>query len=929
MGKSLLVQRFLEGLAEREQVVVLTGRCYEQESVPYKALDSLVDALSRYLRRLPAHKVDELMPRHVSALARLFPVLRRVEAASAAADLEMRRTAMGQPFTPKHGAEAAAEELRRFDEVPDLQELRRRAFGALRELLARLGDRVPLVLYIDDLQWGDADSAALLSDLLRPPDPPVLLLLCSYRSEYAAKSPCLRTLLGSRTPSGAAPDRAELAVEELSLAEARTLALELLGRDDPAAAAEAEVIARESGGSPYFVGELVQYLRGGAELPGRTAAEKITLEDVLWRRVAGLPEAARRLLEVVTVSGRPLRQGDAYRAAELSAADRTPLAVLRVGHLVRSSGPGERDEVEPYHDRIRETVTAHLSAGRLQDHHRRLAGTLEASGHADPETLAVHFHGAGELTRAGHYYAAAAGEAAEALAFDRAAELYRLSLDLRPLAGAEGRDLRTRLGDALAHAGRGVEAAREYLAVAETADGAERMEVERRAAYHYLVSGRYDDGQEAMRRVLSRVGLRLPPSPRRALLSLLCRRALLWLRGLRFRERSADAISPEERARIDITWSASVGLTVLDTIRAADFQTRNLLLALRAGEPYRLARALAWEAAHVGVAGASVQGYIDRLLGTAEEIARRIDNPHHAQGLIALARGTSLHFQGHWLESRAQCERAERLFRDHCTGVAWEIDTAQSFICWSLTITGDVSELARRLPVLVKEARERGDLYVESNVSTYCAPLVWMAADDPEGGRRTVHDVMGRWSQRGFHSQHYMATDGLTRLDLYGGAWAAAWERLTTNWPAIKRALLLRVESVRIQLLELRARCALAVARTARDPRPFWQAAAKDLRRLEREKSPWARGLAELTRASLVAARGDRADALRLLEAAVVSLDAAGLLLFAAAARRRWGELLGGGHGRDLVAQANALMAEQNVQNPDRMTACFTPGFPV
>ncbi|HEX4460283.1 MAG TPA: serine/threonine-protein kinase, partial [Polyangia bacterium] len=53
MGKSALVRRFLDALEEDQAAVVLTGRCYERESVPYKAVDSLVDGLSQYLSRLP------------------------------------------------------------------------------------------------------------------------------------------------------------------------------------------------------------------------------------------------------------------------------------------------------------------------------------------------------------------------------------------------------------------------------------------------------------------------------------------------------------------------------------------------------------------------------------------------------------------------------------------------------------------------------------------------------------------------------------------------------------------------------------------------------------------------------------------------------------------------------------------------------------
>ena len=338
----------------------------------------------------------------------------------------------------------------------------------------------------------------------------------------------------------------------------------------------------------------------------------------------------------------------------------------------------------------------------MRDCHCRLARALEASGGADDEVLGNHLLGAGEPERAGACFAAAAHHAAEALAFERASGLYRLALELSNATDAERRWLRVALGVALASAGRGAEAAREYLAACTGATVAESLEFRRRAAMQFLISGHIDKGLEALRNVLAAVGLTLPTTPRRALISLLYRRARLRLRGMAFRPRDTSELAAADLTRIDVCWSAGIGLSNVDWIRGADFQAHGLLLALRAGEPYRVARALAVEAAQAATAGRSAHRRTARLLQTTEALAQASGQPY-ALGMATLAAGVSAYLEARWADALSDCDRAEGVFRDRCTGVAWELDTAHAYALWALSHLG----LGRACPA-VPPADQRG-----------------------------------------------------------------------------------------------------------------------------------------------------------------------------------------------------------------------------
>ena len=71
----------------------------------------------------------------------------------------------------------------------------------------------------------------------------------------------------------------------------------------------------------------------------------------------------------------------------------------------------------------------------------------------------------------------------------------------------------------------------------------------------------------------------------------------------------------------------------------------------------------------------------------------------------------------------------------------------------------------------------------------------------------------------------------------------------------------------------------------------------------------------------------DRKAALAALERAVATAEAAGAILLAESARRWLGEIVGGRRGEELRARSNGWMAEQGVQNPDRLAYLIVPGF--
>ena len=490
--------------------------------------------------------------------------------------------------------------------------------------------------------------------------------------------------------------------------------------------------------------------------------------------------------------------------------------------------------------------------------------------------------------------------------------------------GEDDPNLYVRLAHALVGAGRAAEAAGAYLAAAALANPDERTTLELEAADQMMRSGHVDQGLDIIQRVLPTLGMSYPRSQAAAVLSVAWRRARVRLRGLGYRPRDERDVPASVMRRLDACWMVSVGLGVVDPMRGADFQARHLLLALDTGEPRRVARSLAAEAAFAATRGRGASERIEKLLADAAELAARHDDAYGRAWTMA-AGGIAAFLLGRWREARERCAQAERELRARCVGASWEISTTQIFGFRARVQLGELRGLDAHLEQLVREARARGDVHAPSHLLGGHAHFVALAADDPERARRDSRDSLSRWARSGYRVPHAFDLWAMTQTDLYDGDAAAAWKRVEEGWPALRASRLLNVELIRLFMTSTRARAAIAAAAKGLEVSRTVEIAADAAAQLEREPAHWARPHAAMIRAGLAGVRGDAVERARLLAVAADGFAACDMVLAAISARLRRGLALATPEGADLAAQAIAELRERTVKQPEKLAAMLVP----
>ncbi|MBX3127593.1 MAG: serine/threonine-protein kinase PknK [Polyangiaceae bacterium] len=443
VGKTAVMELVTQKLAMAGWVV-LRGSARPEERVPFNAVDGAVDELARCLDR-PGQR-DEEVRRHAVAACGMFPVLSGIGCAVSEQLKEHVRA-------------------RLFGSEPDVT--RPSAFDALAWLMRRAaGGARGVVIALDDFQWADDDTLALLAHLRGAP---WLRVLLAVRDD-------LRNTPAARWVASAGRE-CELSIPRL----APEVLAEIIASTSGFALApgEARAAAAACDGRPFL-----------AEVRGRALATggPVELEHV----VAACSSVEMELLAAVVVadgfSELPLLArlaGMPLVAVERAAAELERRGLVRRGARARIDG-----EVDVYHDGVRHLVTEVFS-GPTTVAHSRWAALLAADPKAPAARVARHWIGAGREDLAAPFALEAAERAERQGAFGLAADM--LAVALRHAGDASG-GLRERRALALERVGRHREAADEWALLGRGATGDRRLDFALAGAHALIAAGEVDAG---------------------------------------------------------------------------------------------------------------------------------------------------------------------------------------------------------------------------------------------------------------------------------------------------------------------------------------------------------------------------------------------------------------------------------------------------
>lgn len=900
-GKTSLVNFFLKELRGGiSQVLVLTNTCYDQVFMPYKTLDGLIDKLVQYLKSFQQQDILSLIPSNTSALLQLFPVFGQLK------NIKENQ----QP--DKH--------------ISDVVKLRKAGIKALQELLVNLSKIITLVIFIDDIQWGDADSIKVFEEMFNSVNHLPFLLILSYRSENASSIlvklfRSLSSLTNVKTYS--------VELSELNLAQATDIATNLLNNEPNITEDRIISIVEESEGNLLLLTELIGHEIKNLKQGQIKKHRAISLKDIIQSNLEELPVSTRSFLEVIFAANCPMERNFVKKLLNHFLCEPNTINLLGMHRLISITSSEADYQIVPYHHSVRQVVMDSLSLDYLKSVHLKLATLLEKEQELNLEMLSTHFYKAENFAKALMYADKAADKAVELLAFDRAVQLYQFSLDVVKgsshsignsyTTAFDIENLQIKLAKALSNGGHYFEAGMIYLETAKKNDLKKAVPFYISASEHLLGAGYYREGTDTLHLVCKKLNMAWPKTTFTTLLRLIFYRLLLNWRGFNFDTQNKDEVSQETLPKLDICWAAT-SMILTGDIRGIYFQSVHLYQALKANFPHHISLAFSLEAGLLSCQGKASIEKAKQFSEKAHFLAKEEANSY-LLGWVKHANAYMCWHLGYWADSITNWDEAEKFFREYYKNAHHEIHIGQLLSLWALFFLGETKKLCEETPKILYSFKQRKDLLNE--ISVYCVanPIIHLVDDQPNKAVQEIDKALQEWQGISFSNIHWASFFNKVLLDLYCGDAMQAWLRVKNTWSKIKNSgLLSRVELARAKAYFLRGSTVLAAIVKGSITRSLLWEVKNSIKVLEKVDLPYAIAWANILKIGVVAFKKDQSLLIEALEFAEISCQKADMKLFLFAVRRQRGQLIKGETGKQLVDEADTYMKDQSIKDPSKIT---------
>ena len=825
IGKTQLIQKFLEDYRCSSEMIVLSGRCYENERIPYKAIDAVIGELATQWRLLESDAVSAEL---INSIGVVF-----------------------------NGFSGFANDSKSSEEVSSVPQT---AADGLHSILDTFFSREKrVIIFIDDIQWADADSGQLLSKMIAGLP---ILLICSHRP-LEHSNQFLENLTAGFPTADADQNFRRITVSPFNDEDAQ----QFLGQSYPDLSKQllGKAIGA-SAGVPMFLTSVAQQFC-------TSPADQVESNALNWTR--DLAPNAKRLLEFVCASGYPMPRSIALEAAQISRDFEACISALSSRRLVTLSQSDGEVMLTPFHDMIRETVYSKLSALEKKATHSSIAATSENKPGVAPDRLAFHFREAGDSAKFCRYSILSGDVAADSQAFDEAVRAYSEAFGNFFGTDDEKKELKQKLASSLAGLGRASDAGDMYFELAAQGDGGAAQFLQM-AAFQYCFAGRIEEALLGFNRLLKPWGYTTFKSERSVFLRLAMLRTKLRISGFTdslknrlpfFHRRSkvspdsktpAAPIAapsgstssknndPSEAIRMtqlcDLLWDTAIAISAFDYIQAALFVNYSLQVAVSQNDEVRILRATLLWATGESAVGARKEKSIRELFDSTDTDTTR-NNPYLA-GAHLKGRGFLACSNGNWEEAIFYFSKAYDHFREHCPDLLEEIGASQLWGLLALQSSGQVKASVARYQELLAIPDNREHRLNISNLLAFCGPFACLSNDRPVEALTSIDEGMKMWPVDRFCLQHIVSEQGRADVNLYRGDYREAFESAEKMWEAFGRSNHGHIECMRILIWECRGRCAVSRFETA-DGRIAERIARRSIKKLQREKASWARPMAQ------------------------------------------------------------------------------------